>query len=428
MHFFRQDNPDGGSSGTLFTSPFGRPVEELHIGRAFNMRVTTTSATRGQAFTFPRSHTGYNDAQDNHHTVTTRAWANRFITDTVTMRADTTFLMPVNDHEAYIHDDRAVQVVNPYMAYLDMGRFLQENSAVLTPAGYFEWDGTDEHTFTPVLPGALMPPLRSFFVQKIAGIQKLETVRMSPNWTTTQGRRPYILRAEAVVPGVLRIRALQHSSMGEALLRYDVNATPAYNSSEDLRSLFYNANPLTLYTFAPATRQPPLALNVSGDFEQQTVPLGLYLKESGEVRLEFAGLETFGHEVYLLDSERGNEPVDLQQNPTYSFIANKPAGVAALTLHDRFALTFTYTGKGLTRVSEAPTSWTVSAHDGILHVQAAPGAVSCLEVYTAAGALVYRTQTASTDYRIPAEHGQMYILRACTPTGEETKKAVGLMR
>jgi hypothetical protein len=102
--------------------------------------------------------------------------------------------------------------------------------------------------------------------------------------------------------------------------------------------------------------------------------------------------------------------------------------VAALELHDRFTLTFEYTGKGLVGNAPAPPSWTVTAERGFLHVHAAPDAIRSLEVYNTAGALVYRAPYPATDYRIPVASGQVYFLKARTANGEETKKAMGIQQ
>jgi hypothetical protein len=429
MHFFRRQNPDDAPGApahtTVFSETFGHPGTHLPAGHAFNLRVTSTSATRGQGFVFPRAHLEYRDAQGKLHP-TTRTLAHRFITEelAVNSAADTTFRLPVNDDAGQLQHT-AIQVVNPYMAYLDMKKFFAGNSSVLMTDAFYEWDGYRTHTFTPVVPGAgtLMPPLRSFFVQKKTGGTLTELV-ISPNWTTTKGRHPYILRAGALEPGVLRIRAVQRDNTGEAQLHYSPAAAPSFSAGEDLRSLFYSANPLMLYTFAQAAPQTPLALNASGDFERQTVSLGLYVKESGEVTLEFSGMETFGHNVFLHDRELGNVPVDVRARPLYTFVANRPQGAPALELLDRFTLTFEYTGVGLDSVP-VPESWTVTATGGFLHVHAAPDAIRSLEVYNTGGALVYRASYSATDYRIPAVPGQVCFVKARTAKGsEETKKAM----
>jgi hypothetical protein len=428
MNFFGQASPAGGlPSPNTFTNAAGRANTELHLGKAFNLRVVTTSATRDRPLVFPQAFTEYRMMENGTETVLSAPRSNlarKFIIAASAINpVDTTFNIPLEDNAGRVF----VQVVNPYLAYLDVEKFLAGNSDSIAQSGYQVWDGYPGQAFTPVLPPyntearRLIAPMRSFFVQKYSDTT-LTAVRMSPNWTTTQGRHPYVLRAEPEETGILRIRAEQHNSVGEALLRCDANATPAYFANEDMQTLFFDENPLTLYSFAHDAPLMPLAANASNRLEQHPVSLGLRLREAGEVRLTFSGLETFGHRVYLIDRELGNARFDLKENPVYTFTANKPQNVQALELNDRFTLAFEHADAGL---ETTPSSWTVTAYDGILHVRAMPGVISCLEVYTSAGVSVYRSQTSATDYRIPAGSGQVYFIKVCTPKGEETGKAAG---
>ncbi|MDR2469427.1 MAG: hypothetical protein LBD27_02965, partial [Tannerella sp.] len=433
MNFFSRANPDNGiapPSANSFTASFARPDMHLELGMAFNLRIATTSETKNKPFIFPQKATAYqviNNGATVTYPVTRNRSSYRFITSDVVMRPDTTFALPVAT--ANVGQD-LVQIVNPYMAYLDVEKFLKGNAATLSQAGYLIWDGDPRHSFAPSNPYAyvkgLIAPLQSFFVQKLPpNTSNLTSVWMSPNWTTTQGRNPYVLRTDAVETGVLRIRAIQRENVGEALLCYHRDASSDYQVDEDIQTLFFDENPLTLYSYAHASSRTPLAANVSGNFMQQPIPLGLRLLEAGEVRLEFSGLETFGHRVYLHDRELGNERIDLLQQPVYTFMVNKPTGTRMLELNDRFTLTTEYTGDGLnTGNAKELSAWTATAKNGLLHVHAAQGVIRSLEVYTAAGALIYRTQSSDTDYRIPVEFGQVYILKAGTSNGVETKKVI----
>ncbi|MDR1336005.1 MAG: hypothetical protein LBK22_04150, partial [Tannerella sp.] len=167
---------------------------------------------------------------------------------------------------------------------------------------------------------------------------------------------------------------MQGGAESYAALHYDRLATgPEYRSGEDVRALFYDANPLSVYVLTPSGE--PLALSADGDCESRIVtPLGLRIAQSGEVTLEFTGLERFGHDVYLIDREKNLE-TGLQQTPSYTFMAVRPSITPVLELNRRFALRTVYTGTGLGNAPApaAPASWTVTPQNGEIHVRAVTG-------------------------------------------------------
>ncbi|MDR1335506.1 MAG: T9SS type A sorting domain-containing protein, partial [Tannerella sp.] len=132
------------------------------------------------------------------------------------------------------------------------------------------------------------------------------------------------------------------------------------------------------------------------------------------------GQERFGHDVFLIDREK-NVEIDLQDQPSYTFTAVRPSVVPVLELNDRFVLRMEYTGVHNAPAPAAPT-WTVVPQNGEIHVRALSGTIRSLQVYNIAGALVYATQTAGDYFRIPAERGGVYFIRANINGSVETKK------
>ncbi|MDR1675401.1 MAG: hypothetical protein LBR86_02885, partial [Tannerella sp.] len=340
-----------------------------------------------------------------------------------------------------------IQVVNPYLAYLNVSKFLAGNYPKLAAGGYLIWDGRMEEGFeavkfkdtdpekggtwyiytNPVLSSTpeYIPPLQSFFVDK--GQQEVYSVKMSPEWTTTAppgltAGSGYRLRsAEAAESGVLRIRASQSNRTGYAALHFDRNASPEYNSREDVRALFYDQNPLTVYALTALGE--PLAIHANGDFQSQTTGLGLRIRNAGEVTLTFSGMERFGHDVFLLDREK-NLTVSLHETPEYTFTVTKPSIAAAVEINDRFALRMQYTGVWNEPVEVRPEALTATSLNGEIHVRSTGGLIRELQVYNLAGALIYATAAAATEYRIPAERGQVYIVKAKINGTAETKKVM----
>jgi hypothetical protein len=296
MNFFQQTNPDvdfdsrGVALKNTFTATFGNPGVPLPLGMAFNLKVTSTTRSREQTWIFPQTDTEY--------------WANGVpysvprdgdgkLISAVPLDPDTTFALPVPEPENPSSGNAGfdlVQVVNPYLAWLDVDKFVKGNGALTN--GYLIWDGSFDSSFDAVEFGkeegngyswstapnmqspTLVPPLQSFFVQKKEekANESLKEVRMSPNWTTTSNPAApsYVLRSGAANPDALRIKAVQGSRTAYALLRYDPQATPGYNSFEDIRPLFYDELPLTVYTLT-ALREP-LLINISGSFETRETP------------------------------------------------------------------------------------------------------------------------------------------------------------
>jgi hypothetical protein len=314
------------------------------------------------------------------------------------------------------------------MAYLNVNSFLTNNSGKLSNAGYYIWNGEIgaivsyaavgdkdnrfEVTTAPVMsdPNGFIPPLQSFFVQKnTTGL--LQNVAISPLWTTTTPGSPYKLRAGTQETNILRIKAVQDKRVSYAVLHYNESTSPAYNSREDMHKLFYrledNVIPLEVYTFAPTGEA--LAINSSSDFSQNT-PLGLRTDKAGSVTLEFSGMPTFGHKVYLIDHAQNNKETDLQKNPAYTFTITRKPAEKIIELNNRFSLRTAYTGTGLGNETTGTADVNVSSRNGYIHVQT-PQPVSSLQVYNLAGALVYSSAGGPDYFRIQVDGGQAYIIK-----------------
>jgi hypothetical protein len=303
--------------------------------------------------------------------------------------------------------------------------------------GYYLWNGNLNESFIAVLPTGtdgnrysitvplldgtpeLIPPLQSFFVKKTTAAANVTMLNMSPNWTTTSPSKSYILRAAPAAASdanTLRVKASQGNKTSYAILVYDLNASPALGK-EDMPALIYDEIPLTLYSYT-ALREP-LAIHASGDF-QSKVDLGLRVRDAGETKLVFTGLSGFGHDVYLIDKEKNNLEIDLQQQPEYTFVVTKSAS-GVVELNSRFSLRMEYTGNGLTD-NQAPVSSSeliVTALDGAIHVRSTSGRIRDLQVYNMGGGLIYDSRTEAESFRIPVARGEVYIVKAQTDNQTE---------
>ncbi|MDR1161320.1 MAG: hypothetical protein LBK45_03180 [Tannerellaceae bacterium] len=429
MNMFQQAKPGGSApaAANTFTATFGNLGVLLSKGKAFNLNVTSTAANAGKSFIFPQATTSYTDVNGVNYTPLARGEdAHKFIID----RDDSdqngyAELTVVND----VAGNTLIQLVNPYMAYLEVSPFLNGNLN-LSNAGYAIWDGSTsgftqagvigspdnryQITTVPTLtPSGFIPPLQSFFVQKEGTTALLGKVSITANWTHTNQGSPYKLRAAgAPETNILRIKASQDKQVSYSVLHYNESTSPAYNGKEDMHKLFYQLEedviPLEVYTFAP-TREV-LAINSSSDFSQNT-PVGLRTGKAGSVTLEFSGMATFGHNVYLIDHAQNNKETDLQKTPTYTFtVAKKAASDKVIELNDRFSLRSDYTGIGLGNEAISTTGLHVSSRSGYIYVQTS-SPVSSLQVYSVTGALVYSSATRQDYFSIPADGQQTYIVK-----------------
>jgi len=432
MNFFERANPAGGSKqGNQFTQTFGEPHVLLDLGTAFNVKVVSTTRSKDVPFTFPQSITTYTGADNVPHTVT-RTNSTKFITHGVALAADSTFSLKVdNDVSGY----SVIQVVNPYLAYLNISQFLASNSSNLQ-GGYLIWNGNVNNGLTAIIPSTngnryiysaptfgtptsaeLIPPLQSFFVQKRSPYNIINNVKMSPKWTTTSGgsSTSYVLRSAATTEsGLLLVKASQGEKIGYALLNNEIGASPQYDDQGDVVAVFIDEIPLTLYSLTPDGQA--LFINSNSNYSGETA-LGLRVRDAGEVRLDFSGVETFGYNVYLADKERNLE-IDLQKTPYYTFTVNK-TGTELMEIDNRF---FLRTGEKTGMEEIGSSGLLVSAGDGILEVRSTGGLIENIEIFNVIGSLVYRSHNASDYYRIPLGEWQIYIVKAQIGRNMEVKK------
>jgi hypothetical protein len=454
MNLFQQANPAGGvAQANMFTATFGELDEPLPLGKAFNLKVASTTVSKSQAWRFPEQcEASYTDNKGHLYNNLIRTNNHRFITDGKPL-TNGVFTMDVYGGDVDRGQGHLVQVANPYLAWLDVARFLRGNDTQFASSGYLIWDGDVNSGFTAMKiqgdpyyrermrylytgpesfgsePG-YVAPLQSFFVAKRTGngsTAPVTSVRMSPDWTTTapSDDAGYIFHsATAVKTGVLCIKAVQGNRTSYALLQYDANASPDYCDDEDVQSLFFDEIPLTLYSLTD--RQEPLSIHANGDFKSQPTALGLRIRNAGEIKLEFSGLETFGHNVYLTDREK-NVEIDLRQTPEYTFVATKPTGAAALELNDRFSLRMDYTGAGLGmgNGATAAPAMTVSGGNGRIHIHSTDGSpIQSIQIYNLSGQMIYRGQTASDRLIIPVSRLQTYIVKATIRNTQVIEKVI----
>jgi hypothetical protein len=434
MNLFQTANPFGPSAAELnrFTATIAAVHHPLPLGTAFNLKVATTTVTRDSLLRFPRTDQTYTVFGGDQVHLPPRANPSKFITHGKALDASGKFNLPVYG-DIGAAAGRLLQVVNPYMAYLHIDSFLNNNTA-LVQSGYYIWNGetgsdisvaslSAGNRITVTNPAALamgknpalIPPLQSFFIA-VSGTAPVTSVKMSPNWTITAPVASYILRAATMVKsgGVMNISLHGQAKSAHAAVVHAIGAGPSLDR-QDMPAVIHavdNQTSLALYTFSAGSE--PLAINCNEHFAMTPVNLGMTLAGPGEYRLEFANLETFGYNVTLVDKQNGGKQVDLNQTPQYSFAV---AGNSSPELNNRFELRFAYTGQGITITStepevNGPAGLRVSTGRGYVEIAAANN-IAALNITDPAGRRVYYNPGVnSRQVRISLPGGRIYIIEA----------------
>jgi hypothetical protein len=435
MNFYQQLPPGiTGSNGQsyYFTYTFSNTNVPLPLGQSFNLKVEANSLTRDNLLRFPRSESSY---QGN---TLDRTGEGRFITDGKSIP----FTMDVRGSTG---QSQFVQVVNPYMAYLDIVPFLAANSSKLRN-GYYIWDGEvgsglTAHAFANVdynsssqyyriLANADMgllstspryiAPLQSFFVGTLSNYYYLLTeLQMSPEWTTTSPINSYTLRSSVKSGGVLNVTLSGANKQAHAALVYELGANNLASDRIDMPAVTYTIegeNPLSVYTFS--AEMSPLIINASSAFDMQPVKLGFVARSNGEYKLEFRNLHSFGFDVVLVDKAQNYKQIDLKKTPEYTFTVSNPTStVGQIEENNRFELRFAYTGHGITISStedNPPSSELhVSSGRGYIQLWSDSSPIGSLDIYNSLGKLIYSNPDVNDkQLRINVPARQMYIVKA----------------
>jgi hypothetical protein len=425
MQLFQQANPDGGSAlANYFTTTFIALNQPLELGRAFNLRVAGNRNTREESMRFPRADLTYQPEIGSPVSLS-RTNSDRFITDNVTPDASGAYNLPVFGGGA---GNALVQVVNPYMAWLRMDSFLKPANNPALQSGYYLWNGevaNDLSSFAIVSGNRLVvgsggayaapasalyvPPLQSFFVEKSNSGAALANVRMSPRWTTSKPIEDYALRASIASGGVLHITAAQGESRASAALVYSPEASN-FVGRNDMAAVVYNDQPISVYSFAAQLQA--LTINVSSTFDMTPVAIGLRIRQAGEIKLSFAGLESFGYSVTLTDKTLNRE-VDLQKTPEYTFTPIA-SGKFPLEINNRFVLRMGFTGRGIafTPTEIPPDPIIISEGNRSIDIFATASPIRSLQVFNLQGNSVYaRRNLNESRLNIPHLAPQTYIVK-----------------
>lgn len=431
MNFFQSSNPDYVASvekEKTFTATFGSTGTALPLGKAFNVKVM---AGRNGSFSFPKSSTSYTDANGQQSGTLSRTEAKRFITDgKINTSGDLT--LPVNGNNSY----SLIQVVNPFMAYLNVSAFLGANSAHITGT-YTLWNGDVNADFINVIAyeednemryviddtkmtsssAQYIAPLQSFFVTKLNGTTNVGGLKMNASSMTTTkiagSEESYVLRSAArglEEKGLIRITATSGDSENSTVLLSRTGAQQEFNKAEDAEKFFNHGAPISIYTLTNAKKA--LAINSSENFKGE-VKLGLRVKDtSSPLKLSFSGLSGFGQKVTLIDHAQNDKEIDLQKESSYVFAISNEGSKDIVELNDRFSLRFGERPTGTEDVMNN-TDVSINVFDGYINISS-NSIFKRVEVISMSGMKIYDNAVPSSFTQIPLTSGQVYIVKVST--------------
>jgi hypothetical protein len=373
MSFFQATNPDNSSETATayhFTQSFSKEDEELTLGKGFILSVDGTQDTGDTSFQFPSPVDQYEYYYDDEYidnlTTPPQAPLAPFsgVLDRGNPEKNSRFIAEMSSGGTYsasgyfdltipndLPGSKLLMLVNPFNSFLSVDSVLVGNATVLEAGRYYIWDGSEISGFIsfqkaknqwvvgnpdalPQTPSPLLiPPYQAIFVLK-KNPGSMATVRLSENWTTTDGVGYELRSGHQTDAGGEENAWYLNVSSGELAGR---TALFASEETTHTPALFFDgdqAQSLDIYVIDKQGK----AVSITGfSAEEQEVQLGLRLKQSGEIEMDLQGLDTDGYQVYLKDED---QLIDLSDGKKYKTTIVRPvdANKTYFEVNDRFSL------------------------------------------------------------------------------------------
>lgn len=220
---------------------------------------------------------------------------------------------------------------NPFMTHLDIREFLAQNSTNVSAVEIY--DGSN---YVPVtLNGGYLvstltetptsvAPMEAIFVQA-----KTQGTSLTVNLTKGMfhqeiGPAPAAFRSRSVSNNsstqndMLRINATVNGKTSSCVVLQSQSASDSYSSKEDISILIDNEVKPEVAVYTVAERK---ALAIQRIKSGKSIPLGLYLKQSGNVKLDFDNGSNFWEGWMLFDSKTGKKH-SLRESIVFSNISS----------------------------------------------------------------------------------------------------------
>ena len=371
------------------------------------------------SFRFPKADTQYDYSTDTF----TRTNSGKLLVSGLLDRGNPLQLVRHDDVTQTLtpsQDDKYMIAGNPYMAPLDLKKFLEYNSGTegnLTgqywseTAGGTTAGGTDSQGGQWITPTGTetIEPFGAFFVQL-----KDEATDYTVKFTADMQKFVAETEGEAATTA-FTITADNGNAKSGAALAYADNAENAFNATEDvrlMRNLLGNsANELSVYTVAGDN-----AASVNRVKDMQRIPLGLFAADGDVTTLTFTGVDAL-LDPTLYDAELNTEtPITEGMELTVNGES-----------HGRYFICSRGAGPGTTGISEVGASGNDVSVYSVVSRQVVISSVAALQdvsVYTVGGALLKHegASAGQTVMTMDDVESGVAIVRVKTDNGTFTRK------
>lgn len=220
---------------------------------------------------------------------------------------------------------------NPFMTHLDIREFLAQNSTNVSAVEIYDGSNYVSVTLnggnlvsTLAETPTSVAPMEAIFVQA-----KTQGASLTVNLTRGMfhqktGSTPAAFRSRSVssrssVPnGMLRINATVNGKTSSCVVLQSQSASDSYSSNEDISILIDNEVKPEIAVYTVAERK---ALAIQRIKSGKSIPLGLYMKQSGSVKLDFDNGSNFWEGWMLFDSKTGKKH-SLRESIVFSNISS----------------------------------------------------------------------------------------------------------
>lgn len=220
---------------------------------------------------------------------------------------------------------------NPFMTHLDIKEFLAQNSTNVSAVEIYDGSKYVSVTLNGVnLVSTLaetptsVAPMEAIFVQAKTQGASLTVNLTKEMFHQETGPAPAAFRSRSVSNNsstqnnMLRINATVNGKTSSCVVLQSQSASDSYSSNEDISILIDNEVKPEVAVYTVAERK---ALAIQRIKSGKSIPLGLYMKQSGNVKLDFDNGSNFWEGWMLLDSKTGKKH-SLRESIVFSNISS----------------------------------------------------------------------------------------------------------
>lgn len=399
---------------TRWTPPFNALAEKYEPGKGFSMKAVRNAAEGNLTFRFPKTHTEYEYVTDQNQPTgikenISRDNVGRFIYE----KGDDTEVFPFTVTLSNKEAGTTFLAGNPFMAHIDVQKFMQENPSIETVKVY---DGNNANSQI-LVDGELVSnganyshiaPMQSVFVTVANNAQTLNVTYTADMLASAPGSLLKSHRMAAENHSDLSLSATAGKHVANTLVRLSAAASKAYVPGEDAELLVDNEVRPAIALFSVAGGK---SLDIQLLDGADRIPLGFYLQTPDTVSLTIRKSGNGEWDGWYLSD------IQLQKNyPLETAETVIPLGELSTNV-GRFFLV-----KGNPTANESIADGDIRCYcyregtDRIV-VRSTNAPMKRCEIYSASGTLVDRANGESTEYRLRPTSGVNII--KVYPEGKE---------